>query len=176
MVRSRIGRDSDDVTIFADKQSSFRDRPVLNGVDRQSQSPDCWSLPGTCQKSGSFPPPALPGFISTTSLSATPKRPSLLLTESWLRATTSHRGASRVACRFLFHTCHRPDPGGTGRGPSLVPLSLDQRRPSLSVHQVGSRIKRFEACSAFTHVMACMLADSPRELFPGVLQSNSLPP
>ncbi len=75
MARSRLGRDSDDFAIFADKQSSFRDRPVLDGVDRQSQSPDSGSLPGTRQKSGSFPPPALPGFISTTSLSATPNGP-----------------------------------------------------------------------------------------------------
>jgi hypothetical protein len=53
---------------------------------------------------------------------------------------------------------------------------LDQRRPSPSVRQVGSRIARFEVCSAFTHVMACMLADSLKEPFPGVLQSKSLPP
>jgi hypothetical protein len=37
---------------------------------------------------------------------------------------------------------------------------LERRRPSPSVRQVGSRIARFEVCSAFTHVMACMLADS----------------
>lgn len=53
---------------------------------------------------------------------------------------------------------------------------LDQRRPSPAVRQVGSRIARFEACSAFTHVMACELADSPKEPFPGVLQSKSLAP
>jgi hypothetical protein len=47
----------------------------LDGVDRLRQSPDSWSLPVTCQKSGSFPPPALPGFISTTNLSATPDGP-----------------------------------------------------------------------------------------------------
>ena len=53
---------------------------------------------------------------------------------------------------------------------------LDQRRPSPSVGQVGSRIARFEVFSAFTHVMACVLADSLKEPFPRVLQSNSLPP
>ena len=82
MARSRLGRDSDDFTTFADKQSSFRDRLVLNGVNRQSQSPDCWSLPVTCQKSGSFPPPALPGFISSTGLSATPDDPACPSRES----------------------------------------------------------------------------------------------
>ena len=49
---------------------------------------------------------------------------------------------------------------------------LDQRRPSPSVRQVGSRIARFEVCSAFTHVMACVLADSLKEPFPRVLQSK----
>jgi hypothetical protein len=63
----RIGRDSDNIAIFAGKYSSFRDRLVVIGVDRQSQSPDCWSLPETRQKSGSFPPPALPGFFSVGS-------------------------------------------------------------------------------------------------------------
>ena len=45
-----------------------------------------------------------------------------------------------------------------------------------SVCQVGSRIALFEACSAFTHVMACMLADSLAEPYSRVLQSKSLPP
>ena len=34
-------------------------------------------------------------------------------------------------------------------------------RPSLFLSQVGSRITLFEACSAFTHVTACMLAEPP---------------
>jgi len=53
---------------------------------------------------------------------------------------------------------------------------LNQQRPSPSVEQVGSRIARFEVCSAFTRVLACLLADSPKEPFPEVLQSQSLPP
>ena len=54
----------------------------------------------------------------------------------------------------------------TPAGPvELCRSGLDQRRPSPSVGQVGSRIARFEDCSAFTHVMACVLADSLRSLF-----------
>ena len=53
---------------------------------------------------------------------------------------------------------------------------LDQRRPSPSVLQVGSRIARFEVFSAFTHVMACVFADSLKETFPRVLQTKLLPP
>lgn len=37
-----------------------------------------------------------------------------------------------------------------------------RRRPSLRFCQVGSRITLFEACSAFTHVSACMFAESPK--------------
>jgi hypothetical protein len=37
-----------------------------------------------------------------------------------------------------------------------------RRRPSPFLSRVGSHVTRFEACSAFTHVTACMLADPPR--------------
>ena len=44
----------------------------------------------------------------------------------------------------------------------LVSLVLShQRRPSLDTRRVGSCVNRFGACSAFTHVTACMLAKSP---------------
>ncbi len=44
----------------------------------------------------------------------------------------------------------------------LRSLILDQRlRPSPNIRRVGSHIVLFEACSAFTHVPACMLAKSP---------------
>jgi hypothetical protein len=36
-----------------------------------------------------------------------------------------------------------------------------QQRPSPSERRVGSHVTLFEACSAFTHVTACMLAESP---------------
>jgi hypothetical protein len=42
----------------------------------------------------------------------------------------------------------------------VVPLTL-RLRPSPSLCWVGSHIKCFEACSAFTHVTACLLAESP---------------
>jgi len=42
---------------------------------------------------------------------------------------------------------------------SLVPFH--RLRPSPENRRVGSCISRFEACSAFTHVMACTLAKSP---------------
>ena len=64
----------------------------LNGVDRQSQSPDSWSLPVTRQKSGPFPPPELPGISGSTSLSAV-----LSVTTFWtFRARTRHLGSTAV--------------------------------------------------------------------------------
>ncbi len=46
-----------------------------------------------------------------------------------------------------------------------------RRRPSPFLRRVGFRITLFEACSAFTRVTACTLAESPKAtLYTGVLQ------
>ena len=63
---------------------------------------------------------------------------------------------------------------------SLTPNSPGQaghqrRRPSSGRRRVGFRIKSFEACSAFTHVSACMLAGSLRP-FPSMAPTTLLPP
>jgi hypothetical protein len=57
-----------------------------------------------------------------------------------------------------MRTCHRHYPGRFHGACSLV--SLHRQRPSLCNSQVGSCNCFFEACSAFTHVMACTLAES----------------
>ena len=51
----------------------------------------------------------------------------------------------------------------TPAGPlgARVAVFFQRRRPSPADHRVGSRIAVFEACSAFTHVTACILAGSP---------------
>jgi hypothetical protein len=53
-------------------------------------------------------------------------------------------------------------------------------RPSLFISQVGFRITLFEACSAFTHVTACMIAESPIVIpftrgFSGFIASTAAP-
>jgi len=88
-----------------------------------------------------------------------PKRPGLLLTESRLRATTSHRRGFPCSDDFLFHACRRHYPGGTV---GCCRSPVQRRRPSLKTRQVGFRDFLFEACSAFTHVPACMVAKSPK--------------
>jgi len=60
-----------------------------------------------------------------------------------------------------MRTCHRHYPGRSDGAYSLV--SLHRQRPSLCNSQVGSCNCFFGACSAFTHVMACTLAESPSD-------------
>jgi hypothetical protein len=62
-----------------------------------------------------------------------------------------------------LRTCHRHYPGRFHRACSLVPLH--GQRPSLCNSQVGSCNCFFGACAAFTHVMACTLAESPCDPF-----------
>ena len=68
-------------------------------------------------------------------------------------------GASRVASIPLFHACRRQYPGGTGRCPRRSLPGPWQ--PSPYCGRVGFRIRRFEACSAFTRVAARMVAEPP---------------
>jgi hypothetical protein len=60
-----------------------------------------------------------------------------------------------------LRTCHRHYPGRFHGACSLV--SPHGQRPSLCNSQVGSCNCFFGACSAFTHVMACTLAESPSD-------------
>src|ERR1035437_1670130 len=57
-----------------------------------------------------------------------------------------------------MRTCHRHYPGRLDGACSLV--YLHRLRPSLCNSRDGSCNCFFEACSAFTHVMACTLAES----------------
>ena len=89
-----------------------------------------------------------------------PCRPGLPLAggSRLVRANTDR--ASRVATSSLLQACRRHYPGGNG--PVLQTLAFpDCQRPSPSLRRVGSRIARFEACSAFTLVPACLFAKPP---------------
>ena len=84
-------------------------------------------------------------------------------------------GVSRVCVTSPMQTCCRHYPGGTVDGIGLLPWHRRQR-PSPCVRRVGSRIKLFEACSAFTHVTACLLAEPLKRPFPSKAPAISLPP
>jgi len=76
-------------------------------------------------------------------------------------------GVSRVALDLRVQACCRHYPGGPlgriARGTvySNRALARQRLRPSPSQCKVGAHIGRFEACSTFTRVTACLLAASP---------------
>jgi hypothetical protein len=72
-------------------------------------------------------------------------------------------GASRVASGLLCLHAVAITPAGWME--LIRSYSFHQRRPSPISRWVGSCINRFEACSAFTHVTACTLAESPSDPF-----------
>ena len=72
-----------------------------------------------------------------------------------------HRWGFPCCAWSPLRTCHRHYPGRSDRVCSLV--DLHRQRPSLCNSQVGSCNYCFGACSAFTHVMACTLTESPSD-------------
>src|SRR2546427_5739039 len=90
-----------------------------------------------------------------------PTRPGLSLASCQLILYRDHRWGFPCCVWSPMRTCHRHYPGRFDGACSLV--YLHRLRPSLCNSQVGSRDYFFEACSAFTHVMACTLAGSPSD-------------
>src|SRR5262250_59156 len=88
-----------------------------------------------------------------------PKRPGLSLTSCQLIPNCDHRWGFPCCVWSPLPTCRRHYPGRSDGVCSLV--YLHRQRPSLCNSQVGSCNYFFGACSAFTHVTACTLAESP---------------
>jgi hypothetical protein len=63
--------------------------------------------------SGPFPPPELPGFLGTTSLSVTPVGPACPSRASGWESRAPTDGVSRVAVVLRMSACRRHYPGGT---------------------------------------------------------------
>ncbi len=83
-------------------------------------------------------------------------------------------GASRVAASsFCLHAV-AITPAGLME--LIRSYYFHQLRPSPKTRWVGSCINRFEACSAFTHVTACMLAKSPKRPSTPEAPTASFPP
>ena len=105
--------------------------PRLFGVARRKASIACRSLlPTPLPDQGSFPPPALPGFTGTTTLSATPGGPVPCLTTPPLASTACQppQGASRVAHNPSFaHAVATTPAEPLGAYVVLLP---QRRRPS----------------------------------------------
>jgi hypothetical protein len=89
-----------------------------------------------------------------------PKQPNLTLTSCWLILNIQNHCWGFPCCVWSPSlTCRRHYPGRSNGTCSLVPLR--RHRPSPECWRVGTCIALFEACSAFTRVTACTLAESP---------------
>ena len=84
-----------------------------------------------------------------------PSQPGLSLASCQLIHTAITAGTSRVVYGPLCLHAVAITPAGLMESCSLV--SFHQLRPSPKPGRVGSCISRFEACSTFTHVTACLL-------------------
>src|SRR3954454_2977865 len=108
--------------------------------------------------SGPFPPPALPGLIGTTGLSANPGRPAWPSRVAGRSHVLPPPGVSRVASDLRVQACHRHYPGGTAgsdrsRGGSFTPscspataafpVSVAGRRPPFSFFGLLRGLSRF---------------------------------
>ena len=121
------------------------------------------------QKSGPFPPPALPGLSSTTALSDSRRG-----RRSWRRRGRYPR-LRRVSPDYPHHPSSVlcPLPRRTKR--LLVSITSPFTRPSPHFGRVGIRIMDFEACSGFTRVTARRIAQLPKATFVTRLQPAQLP-
>ena len=103
-----------------------------------------------------------------------PSPPGLSLTSCQLIHTAITAGTSRVATGPLCLHAVANTPAGRMEACSLV--RFHRLRPSPNRRRVGPCITLFEACSAFTHVTACMLTESPMRPSPPKASAASLPP
>ena len=103
-----------------------------------------------------------------------PSQPGLSLTSCQLIHTAITAGTSRVATGPLCLHAFANTPAGPMETCSLV--QCHRLRPSPNRRRVGPCITLFEACSAFTHVTACMLTESPMRPSTPKASAASLPP
>ena len=135
---------------------------AIPGLYRVYRSPNLTSfLPFNVPlNQGPFPPPALPGFLSATGLSAALARPACPSPDARLVRTpqTTRRG---LPVLLRLSSCMRAGvttpAEAQGACFALFPWSW---QPSSYYRRVGFGIGTFEACPAFTHVAAHMLAES----------------
>ena len=156
-------------SIFASRHSSFgqvRQLQVFAG-----QRPITLTSPSSRahQKSGPFPPPALPGFIGHTTLSDS----------RWQRRPSRRRGryphAKRVSPDYPHHPSGVPCPLPRRIERVRASIASPSMRPSPFCRRVGIRISTFEACSGFTRVTAHRIARPPKAAFVTRLQPVRLP-
>ena len=103
-----------------------------------------------------------------------PSQPGPSLASCQLVHTAITAGTSRVATGPLCLHAVANTPAGPMETCSL--RRFHRLRPSPNRRRVSPCITLFEACSAFTHVTACMLAESPMRPSTPKASAASLPP
>ena len=103
-----------------------------------------------------------------------PRRPGRSLASCQLIQNRDHRWDFSCCVWSPLLACRRQYPGRSDGTCSLV--LFHSLRPSPKPGRVSSCISLFEACSAFTHVTACMLAESPMRPSTPKASAASLPP
>ena len=122
------------------------------------------------QKSGSFPPPALPSIDSTMTPSDTrlSRRPA-----TTLRPLPSFMaGLPQLPGSPFRHAVPTTPMDQNGCICWLLPRPT---RPSPLFRRVGVHTFTFEACSGFTHITVCRIAQPPKAAFVTRLRPNRLP-
>ena len=130
--------------------------PLTRGLrQRHSRRPSSFQHPSTPEA------PFLDRNYPASSVvraSPPPWRPGLPLTG--FRLTRAHHRQGFPCCVLFPLPCMpAPIPGGSGR--CLYRSLPGRHRSSPFPRRVDSRIARFEACSAFIHIPACMFAEPP---------------
>jgi hypothetical protein len=143
---------------------------MLSGVCRLIANHRSSSSSEAHQKSGPFPPPALPGFIGHTTLSDSRRHRRLP------RRRGRYPRAVRASPDYPHHPSNVPCPLprriGTGASVGCFPIPL---WPSPLCRRVGIRDFTFEACSGFTRVTARWIAQPPKAAFVTRLRPARLP-
>ena len=131
-------------------------RPDLSGVVRLIANHRSSSSSKAHQKSGSFPPPALPGLGGTMTLSDSRRAAALGGVEA---ATSAHDGSPPIT-RITFPACRAHYPGGSRR----VHLSVasPSTRPSPLFRRVGIRTSLSRPAQASLALRPAGLLNRPR--------------
>jgi hypothetical protein len=130
---------------------------------------------GTLPKSGPFPPPALPGLDGTMGLSDSPHGRACPSRASRWQAVLPPLGSPVLRAFSLCTHAIATTPAGSSQGSGCSPECDDGGLPQMSAGSAPA-VDLFEACSAFTRVMACLLAESPMRPFTSKASAVSLPP
>jgi hypothetical protein len=122
------------------------------------------------QKSGSFPPPALPGFNGTTTLSDS--RTDRCHSASLRPLPSSHTGLPRLRDPLSRRAVPTTP---VDRSRCICRLLPQTVLPSPFSGQVGVHNFPFEACSGFTRITARRFAPPPKATFVAGLRYSQLP-